>query len=92
MLSVLARGVFLSRLRRQPRHVRGGEEVKDHLSASLVGGEVPDLELVPTSSYLPPHLCPQDLLLALPVRTAQLKRYSRVWALYVRASPALSGG
>jgi len=57
---------------------------------SLVGEEVSDPEPELTFSCLPPYLCPQDFLLAFPVRTALEEMLPRLDP--VRAPPALSGG
>jgi len=62
--------VFPSRGWDLPPHICGGEEAQYRLVAPRIGEEVPDVEPVLASPCLPPHLCPQNFLLAFPVRAA----------------------
>jgi len=88
--SLKASSDFSSRLWGQPPYISGGETVQDRLAALLIGDEVPDLEPVLTSPCLPPPLCPQEFLLASPVRTALEEMLLCLGS--VRTPAALSGG
>ena len=51
-------------------HICGRKKVQDRRISALIRKEITDLKTIFTSPGLLPHLSPQDLLLAVPVRTA----------------------
>jgi hypothetical protein len=85
-----APSVFPSRVRNQPRHIRGGEEVQDRLAAPLVGEEVPNLGVIIFLAGFPSHLRPQDFPLGIPLG-AILEEVLSGLGLAL-APPALGGG
>ena len=77
-LQYLTRGVFLSQLQGWPSHLRGGDDVPHHLAASRISEEGQDLLLVFSAPCLTAHLCPLDVLRAIPVRAKYEEVLSRL--------------
>ena len=75
---------------RPSSRIRGEKGLLTRLGAPQVGEEVLDFEPILTHASLLPYCCPQDLLLALPLR-AVLEKMLRHLTL-ARTPPALAVG